>query len=121
MNMNVNNNIPVNSSYGIENSQDVVATDKTSSIKETVELDSIKNTGSSKNELPVLDAPYAKSITKKTYENGLSAAALILSMIAKTLSEQAHENRLAQYEAQMASAEVLEKEAKEIESNATNK
>ena len=36
MNMNVNNNIPVNSSYGIENSQDVVATDKTSSIKETV-------------------------------------------------------------------------------------
>lgn len=121
MNMNVNNNIPVNSSYGIENSQDVVATDKTSSIKETVELDSIKNTGSSKNELPVLDAPFAKSITKRTYENGLSAAALILSMIAKTLSEQAHENRLAQYEAQMASAEVLEKEAKEIESNATNK
>lgn len=121
MNMNVNNNIPVTSSYGIEDVADVIGTEKSSSIKETVELDSIKKNAESKNELPVLEAPLTESISKSTYESGLSAAALILSMIAKTLSEQAHENRLAQYEAQMASADVLEKEAQEIESNARNK
>ncbi|MGN0915847.1 MAG: hypothetical protein ACI4NE_05795 [Succinivibrio sp.] len=120
MNMNVNNNIPVTSSYGIENTSEAVA-GKATEIKECQVLENVQGVNYSKVDLPVISLPLAKEVSKNTYENGLSAAALILSMIAKTLAEQAHENRLAQYDAQMASAEVLEKEAKEIESNATNK